>query len=146
MVKKLKKTITSCFIFDWIPEHAKNNNVSLSNFINVEYPKKYSSLSSSIKRKKKIEEELIQVGEDIKLFIERNKELKRTFTQSEGRFLYTVPGKRRKGFPIQQMLSYFNVEFGRDLTMDEFIFGIDLFEKKAEKTLKAVIDKKRRKR
>lgn len=139
---KEDKVVRSIYISKEINKFCKRNSINLSDWVNIEFAKKFLSMDSKYRELEAIYKRRDILTKEIEDGKERRMSLKANLTQNERRFIYTVTPKLRKGFKLTAMRNFFNQEYGKRLTLDEFRSLVDLYEGKAEERLKHVLKSK----
>ena len=141
-----EKSRTTLFLENEIRDHARENKVNLSEFLNQEYRSKYLSLQAKVDRLADLQEEAKALASEIQHDQERSEAMKLQLTDRERRYLATVMPRRREGKDMAAMWRFFNQEHGRGFTFAEFEELVRLYEEQAEKRAAYAMSKARRKR
>jgi len=139
----MEKKITTVYIEKEIREHAKTFKISLTDFINLEYRRKYLSLESKMQRLQKLDVEKEDLLKEIRELRERLENAKIELTVAEQRNLSTVKVRQRKGMEISSMWRFFNSEYNRNFTLVEFEQLVNLYESQCQKRVEEAMYEKK---
>jgi hypothetical protein len=143
--RTMDKKITTIYVNKDIKEFCKDNKINLSDWINTEFTDKFLSAGFKVKLIEEKSREIEKLKEEVKQIRERRDELKTTLSEREIKGICSCVARRSKGFNLNSMCNFFNDEYKRTFTIDEFVGLLDLYDTKAkERTAYAMNKCKRR--
>lgn len=137
----LNRKVTSLNIDKDVLEFCRDNKINLSEWVSTEFSKKFLGMDSKIKRLKEIEKEKTQLLYEIELIKERQDSVSKQLTQNEIRYICTVKAKLRSGCDFNSIKNFFNDEYHRNLSLDEFRSLVKFHEDQMEKRTQYAIEK-----
>ena len=143
--------ITTIYIGEDVLAHAKSNKVNLSGFCDTSYREKYLSADAHSKlivekeaEIKRIEGEIETLRQQIKDSEHRARTAPFILTQREARFVENVPALLRVGDSYETLHERFVKDYGRNVTLTEFIKAVNIYNEKQEKRLAFALGRKKR--
>lgn len=138
----MDKKITTIYIRKDVLEFCKANKVNLSQWINVEFFDKFLSIKAKQAELEAIGQRREKVMNEVKEIKKRLSELSESLTDREKRYISTVIPNLKKGSATWEgALAYFNNEFKRNSTLEDFKSVVDLYETQARTRLDYALSK-----
>jgi hypothetical protein len=126
----MTKTTTSIRVDEEILDFCRSNHISLSEWVCREFGKQFLGLQSKLTELGELENKADELRGIIKAQKERLTQLNLQVTNLERRYLKNVPERHRSGFNMKSMHDFYNNEFSRNLSFDEFISLVELYKTK----------------
>lgn len=133
----MKKEQTTVYLFKEVKVFAKKFKINLSEWVNTEFCKQFLSLDSKKKQRDLLDAEIKAVEERLDV-------MDKSLTAREQRYICQVMPRIREGKELTSMWRWFNNEYGREFTIDQFQALVQFYEKQAVQRVKhAIIEKEK---
>lgn len=139
------KTRTTVYVENEVKEHAKNNNISLTDFLNSTYEEKHLGVEEKKRKLADLKKEIILLEENIKFAELDREERKFVLNNEEKKTIRKARAAVAQGKDVVTEMLAFNLRHHKDFELQDFVKVMQLYEAIEEKRLSYALSKKDKK-
>lgn len=138
---KEAKKVTTLNLREDVTTYARQNKINLSEWVNSKFHSEFLSGPAILARIQQHKDEIVKEEAKLASIKNRRDEVAKSLTNREIRYITSVKARQTKGFKLEAMHQYFNEEFHRNISPDEFKELVNFYEKAADERVERVANK-----